>query len=55
MFVSSPLMNEMAMTAQHLIVIGKGRLLAGTGMAEFVPGCLAAMVDRSKWPISLRQ
>jgi len=54
-FVSSPLMNELAMTAQHLIVIGKGRLLAGTGMAEFVPGCLAAMVDRSKWPISLRQ
>jgi ABC-2 type transport system ATP-binding protein len=37
-FVPSPLMNEMAMTAQHLIVIGKGRLLAGTGMAEFVAG-----------------
>jgi ABC-2 type transport system ATP-binding protein len=35
-FVSSHLMNEMAMTAQHLIVIGKGRLIADTGMAEFV-------------------
>jgi ABC-2 type transport system ATP-binding protein len=27
-FVSSHLMNEMALTAQHLIVIGRGRLLA---------------------------
>jgi ABC-2 type transport system ATP-binding protein len=35
-FVSSHLMNEMALTAQHLIVIGKGRLIADTGMAEFV-------------------
>jgi ABC-2 type transport system ATP-binding protein len=35
-FVSSHLMNEMAVTAQHLIVIGRGRLLADTGVAEFV-------------------
>jgi ABC-2 type transport system ATP-binding protein len=35
-FVSSHLMNEMALTAQHLIVIGKGRLIADTSMAEFV-------------------
>src|SRR5205823_9925670 len=35
-FVSSRLMNEMALTAQHLIVIGKGRLIADTGVAEFV-------------------
>jgi ABC-2 type transport system ATP-binding protein len=35
-FVSSHLMNEMALTAQHLIVIGKGRLIADTGMAEFI-------------------
>jgi ABC-2 type transport system ATP-binding protein len=35
-FVSSHLMNEMALTAQHLVVIGKGRLIADTGMAEFV-------------------
>ncbi|HWC40738.1 MAG TPA: ATP-binding cassette domain-containing protein [Actinomycetota bacterium] len=35
-FVSSHLMNEMAMVAQHLIVIGRGRLLADTGVAEFV-------------------
>ena len=34
-FVSSHLMSEMAQTADHLIVIGGGRLLADTGMAEF--------------------
>jgi ABC-2 type transport system ATP-binding protein len=35
-FVSSHLMNEMALTAQHLIVIGRGRLLADTGMEELI-------------------
>ncbi len=35
-FVSSHLMNEMALTAEHLIVIGRGRLIADTSMAEFV-------------------
>ena len=35
-FVSSHLLNEMALTAQHLVVIGRGRLLADTGVAEFV-------------------
>jgi ABC-2 type transport system ATP-binding protein len=35
-FVSSHLMSEMALTAEHLIVIGKGRLLADTTMAEFI-------------------
>jgi ABC-2 type transport system ATP-binding protein len=29
-------MNEMAITAEHLIVIGRGRLIADTGTAEFV-------------------
>jgi ABC-2 type transport system ATP-binding protein len=37
-FVSSHLMNEMALTAQHLIVTGRGRLIADTGVAEFVAG-----------------
>ncbi|MFI0421001.1 ABC transporter ATP-binding protein [Spongiactinospora sp. 9N601] len=32
--VSSHLMSEMALTADHLIVIGRGRLLADTGLAE---------------------
>ncbi|TCJ31349.1 ABC transporter ATP-binding protein [Parafrankia sp. BMG5.11] len=35
-FVSSHLMNEMALTAQHLVVIGRGRLIADTTVAEFV-------------------
>lgn len=35
-FVSSHLMSEMAMTADHLIVIGRGRLLADTSTAEFI-------------------
>ncbi|EIV91598.1 ABC transporter ATP-binding protein [Frankia sp. QA3] len=33
--VSSHLMNEMAVTADHLIIIGRGRLLADVGMTEF--------------------
>jgi ABC-2 type transport system ATP-binding protein len=35
-FVSSHLMSEMAITADHLIVIGRGRLLADTTMGEFI-------------------
>jgi ABC-2 type transport system ATP-binding protein len=34
--VSSHLMNEMAVTADHLIVIGRGRLLANCSTAEFI-------------------
>ena len=35
-FVSSHLMNEMAITAEHLVVIGRGRLIADIGTAEFI-------------------
>ncbi|MFF9181136.1 ATP-binding cassette domain-containing protein [Streptomyces misionensis] len=35
-FVSSHLMSEMALTADHLIVIGQGRLLADMSMADFI-------------------
>jgi ABC-2 type transport system ATP-binding protein len=35
-FVSSHLMSEIAQTATHLIVIGKGKLIADTSMAEFM-------------------
>jgi ABC-2 type transport system ATP-binding protein len=35
-FLSSHLMSEMAQTAEHLIVIGRGRLIADTSVAEFV-------------------
>jgi ABC-2 type transport system ATP-binding protein len=34
-FVSSHLMSEMENTADHLIVVGRGRLIADCGMAEF--------------------
>jgi ABC-2 type transport system ATP-binding protein len=35
-FVSSHLMNEMAVTADHLIVIGKGKLIADCATQEFI-------------------
>ncbi|MGW0775998.1 ABC transporter ATP-binding protein [Streptomyces sp. NPDC002835] len=35
-FVSSHLMSEMALTADHLIVIGRGRLLADTSVEDFI-------------------
>jgi ABC-2 type transport system ATP-binding protein len=35
-FVSSHLMNEMAVTADHLVVIGQGKLLRDEGVSEFV-------------------
>ena len=35
-FVSSHLMSEMALTADHLIVIGRGRLIADLSVDEFV-------------------
>jgi ABC-2 type transport system ATP-binding protein len=34
-FVSSHLMSEMALTAEHLVVIGRGRLIADVPLAEF--------------------
>jgi ABC-2 type transport system ATP-binding protein len=34
--VSSHLMSEMALTADHLIIIGRGRLIADTNMADFI-------------------
>ena len=34
--VSSHLMAEMALTADHLVVIGRGRLIADTTVADFV-------------------
>ncbi len=35
-FVSSHLMSEMALTAEHLIVIGRGKLLADTSTKDFI-------------------
>jgi ABC-2 type transport system ATP-binding protein len=42
-FVSSHLMNEMAVTADHLIVIGRGKLIADSPTDEFI----ARSSDRS--------
>jgi ABC-2 type transport system ATP-binding protein len=35
-FVSSHLMSEMAVTAEHLIVVGRGRLIRDVSVAEFI-------------------
>jgi ABC-2 type transport system ATP-binding protein len=34
-FVSSHLMNEMAVTADHLIIVGRGKLIADVSLSEF--------------------
>jgi ABC-2 type transport system ATP-binding protein len=54
-FVSSHLMSEMALTAQHLIVIGRGRLIADTSMEAFIAGAAPSLVRvRSTDPASLQ-
>ncbi len=42
--VSSHLMSEMALTADHLVIIGRGRLLADTTVTDFVRDCGAGTV-----------
>jgi ABC-2 type transport system ATP-binding protein len=42
--VSSHLMSEMALTAEHLIVVGRGRLLADMPMADFIAQASPARV-----------
>ena len=41
-FVSSHLMSEMALTADHLVVIGRGRLIADAGIADLTHGSSAS-------------
>jgi|SRR5437868_905671 len=43
-FVSSHLMNEMAVTAEHLIVIGRGKLIADCSTEEFIERSTEKMV-----------
>jgi ABC-2 type transport system ATP-binding protein len=43
-FVSSHLMSEMENTADHLIVIGRGKLIAASSMKDFVAGASGASV-----------
>jgi len=49
-FVSSHLMSEMENTADHLIVIGRGKLIADCPMAEFTAGGAAGAVTVVKTP-----
>ncbi len=43
-FVSSHLMSEMALTADHLVVIGRGKLIADQAVSEFVAQSSGASV-----------
>ncbi|WP_236791824.1 ABC transporter ATP-binding protein [Amycolatopsis sp. GM8] len=43
-FVSSHLMSEMALTAEHLIVVGRGRLIADTSVTEFIESASSSAV-----------
>ena len=55
-FVSSHLMSEMAVTAAHLIVIGRGKLIADTSVDEFVRRASGAVVRvRSPHAAKLRE
>src|ERR1700722_19003581 len=48
-FVSSHLMTEMALTADHLVVVGQGRLIADQSVSEFVDSS-AQMTVRVRSP-----
>jgi len=55
-FVSSHLMSEMAVTADHLIVIGRGKLIADMSVEEFVRRASGAIVRvRSPQATKLRE
>jgi ABC-2 type transport system ATP-binding protein len=43
-FISSHLMSEMALTADHLVVVGRGRILADCSMSEFIADHAASYV-----------
>jgi ABC-2 type transport system ATP-binding protein len=43
-FISSHLMSEMALTADHLVVIGRGRILADCSMRDFIADHAASYV-----------
>ncbi|RSM69346.1 multidrug ABC transporter ATP-binding protein [Amycolatopsis sp. WAC 01375] len=56
--VSSHLMSEMAQTADHLVVVGRGRLIADTGMSEFLRSngegtVLVRTAERDSFALSL--
>jgi ABC-2 type transport system ATP-binding protein len=54
-FVSSHLMSEMSLTAERLIVIGRGRLIADTSVGDFIAGASRNLVRvRTTDPDGLR-
>ena len=46
-FVSSHLMSEMALTADHLVILGRGRLLADVSLAEMTASASGQVLVRS--------
>jgi ABC-2 type transport system ATP-binding protein len=55
-FVSSHLMSEMSLTADHLIVIGRGKLIADTSVEDFVHRASGGVVIvRSPQALRLRE
>ena len=53
-FVSSHLMSEMALTAEHLIVVGRGRLIADISVADLVARSATSVRVRSPQTADLR-
>ena len=53
-FLSSHLMSEMQQTAEHLIVVGRGRLIADTSVSEFVTRASAGAPVRVRGAESTR-
>jgi ABC-2 type transport system ATP-binding protein len=54
-FVSSHLMAEMALTAEHVIVVGRGRLIADVETAQLLKGAASTIVVRSPEATELRR
>jgi ABC-2 type transport system ATP-binding protein len=54
-FVSSHLMSEMALTAQHLIVIGRGKLIADESIERIIAGAGSSVRVRSPQQEDLRR
>jgi ABC-2 type transport system ATP-binding protein len=55
-FLSSHLMSEMAVTADHLIIIGRGRVIRDIGLSEFVDESSKNIVRvRSPQAVQLRE
>jgi ABC-2 type transport system ATP-binding protein len=53
-FVSSHLMSEMAVTAEHLVVVGRGRLIADVSVAAFIDrAALGSVLVRSPRAVEL--